>query len=101
MRVRNHTTRYLLAGWMSALDRGPTGTLASFSILKLLYKTVFAAENVLWNGTICNETIPSSHALNDSHFLTQHTGLSMDIDSLYDTICLCSEELFTIGFKFV
>ena len=31
--------------------------------------------------------------------LTQHTDLSMDIDSLFDTIRLCSEELFTIGLK--
>ena len=42
-----------------------------------------------------NETIPSGQAFNE-HFLTQHTDLSMDIDSLFDTICLCSEELFTI-----
>ena len=38
------------------------------------------------------------HALNN-HFLTQHTDLNMDIDSLFDTICSCSEELFTIGLK--
>ena len=40
----------------------------------------------------------SGHALND-HFLTQHTDLSMDIDALFDTVRLCSEELFTIGLK--
>ena len=47
---------------------------------------------------LCSEIIPSDHALNN-HFLTQHTDLNMDIDSLFDTICSCSEELFTIGLK--
>ena len=82
--------------WDEALDRGPTGTLASLSILKLLCKTMFADRKC--PVELCNETIPSGHALND-HFLTQHTDLSMDIDSLFDTIRSCSEELFTIGLK--
>ena len=82
--------------WDEALDRGPTGTLASLSILKLLCKTVFADRKC--PVELCSETIPSDHALNN-HFLTQHTDLNMDIDSLFDTICSCSEELFTIGLK--
>ena len=93
IRVR---TRLSLHGWDEALDRGPMDTLASLSILKLLCKTVFADRKC--PVELCNETIPSGHALND-HFLTQHTDLSMDIDSLFDTIRLCSEELFTIGLK--
>ena len=82
--------------WDEALDRGPTGTLASLSILKLLCKTVFADRKC--PVELCSETIPSDHALNN-HFLTQHTDLNMDMDSLFDTICSCSEELFTIGLK--
>ena len=82
--------------WDEALDHGPTGTLASLSILKLLSKTVFIGRKC--PVELCNETIPSGQVLNE-HFLTQHTNLSMDIDSSVDTICLCSEELFTIGLK--
>jgi len=79
----NHPSQTLVAqvamsvGWMKvwdeALDRGPTGTLASLSILKLLCKTMFADRKC--PVELCNETIPSGHALND-HFLTQHTDLS-------------------------
>ena len=82
--------------WDEALDRGPTGILASLSILKLLCKTVFADRKC--PVELCSETIPSDHALNN-HFLTQHTDLNVGIDSLFDTICSCSEELFTIGLK--
>ena len=44
-----------------ALDRGPTGSLASLSILKLLCKTVFADRKC--PVELCTETIPSGHAL--------------------------------------
>ena len=68
------------------------------SILKLLCKSVFVDRKC--PVELFNETIPSVHAFED-HFLTQHTDLSTDIDSLFDTIChgLCSEKLFTIGLK--
>ena len=38
--------------WDEALDRGPTGTLASLSILKLLCKLCLPTENVLWTYAI-------------------------------------------------
>ena len=46
--------------WDEALDRGPTGTLASLSTLKLLCKTVFADRKC--PVELCSETIPSDHA---------------------------------------
>ena len=69
--------------WDEALDRGPSGTVASLSILKLLCKTVFGDRKC--PVELCTEIIPSGQALNN-HFLTQHTNVSMDIDSLFDTI---------------
>ena len=82
--------------WDTALDHGPSGTNAVLSILKLLSKTVFADRKCNVEG--CNFVVPPNDACYE-HFLTQHTDLDIDIDSLLSQIFLCSEELFQTGLK--
>ena len=82
--------------WDTALDHGPTGTIAVLSILKLLSKTVFTDRKCNVEG--CDFIIPPNSACHD-HFLTQHTDLNIDIASLLSYVYLCSEELFQTGLK--
>ena len=80
--------------WDTALEHGPTGTIAVLSILKLLSKTVFADRKCNVEG--CDFIAPPNSACHDK-FLTQHTDLNIDIASLLSYVYLCSEELFQTG----
>ena len=82
--------------WDTALDHGPPGTIAVLSVLKLLSKTVFADRICNMEG--CDFVIPPNVACCE-HFLSQHTDLNIDIDSLLSQIYSCSEELFQTGLK--
>ena len=82
--------------WDTALDHGPSGTIAVLSILKLLCKTVFADRKCNVEG--CDFVVPPNATCYE-HLLTQHTDLNIDIDSLLSQIFLCSEELFQTGLK--
>ena len=75
---------------------GPSGTIAVLSILKLLSKTVFADRK--YNAEGCELVIPPNVPFYE-HFLTQHTDLNIDSDSLLSQIYLRSEELFQTGLK--
>ena len=102
--AKDHPSQSIVAqvvgsvGWMkvwdAALDRGPGGTVASLSVLKLLCKTVFADRKCPVEP--CNIVVPPDCALCE-HFLAQHTDLKSNTKSLFDLICVCSEELFTSG----
>ena len=80
----------------SALDHGPPGTIAVLSVLKLLSKTVFTDRQCNMEG--CDFVIPPNVACYE-HFLSQHTDLNIDINSLLSQIYSCSEELFQTGLK--
>ena len=82
--------------WDTALDHGPPGTIAVLSVLKLLSKTVFADRKC--NMECCDFVIPPNIACYE-HFLSLHTDLNIDIDSLLSQIYSCSEELFQTGLK--
>ena len=87
--AKNHPSQSIVAefasniGWLkiwdTALDRGPTGTIAVLSILKLLSKTVFADRKCNVEGG--DFIVPPNSACHE-HFLTQHTDLNIDIASL-------------------
>ena len=82
--------------WDAALDHGPSGTIAVLTILNLLCKTVFADRKC--NVPECDFVIPPNTACCE-HFLTQHTDMNIDTDSLLSLIYSCSEELFQTGLK--
>ena len=82
--------------WDYALDYGPNGTIAVLLILKLLSKTVLADRRC--NVEDCDFIAPPNMACHE-HFLTQHTDLNIDIDSLLNLIYLCTEELVQTGLK--
>ena len=96
--AKNHPSQSIVAevasnmGWLkiwdTALDHGPTGTIAVLSILKLLSKTVFADRKCNVEG--CDFIVPPNSACHD-HFLTQHTDLNIDIASLLSYVYLCLE----------
>ena len=104
--AKNHPSQSIVAevasnmGWLkiwdTALDHGPTGTIAVLSILKLLSKAVFADRKCNVEG--CDFIVPPNSACNE-HFLTQHTDLNIDIASLLSYVYLCSEDLFQTGLK--
>ena len=82
--------------WDTALDHGPPGTITVLSVLKLQSKTVFADRKCNMEG--CDFVIPPNVACYE-HFLSQHTDMNIDIDSLLSQIYSCSEELFQTGLK--
>ena len=65
--------------WDAALDHGPSGTIAVLLVLKLLCKTVFADRKC--NVAECDFIVPLNTAYRE-HYLTQHTDMSIDTDSL-------------------
>ena len=79
--------------WDTALDHGPPGTIAVLSILKLLSKTVFANRQCNVEG--CDFVIPPNTACHE-HFLTQHTDLNIDIDSLLSQIFYVQKNFFKL-----
>ena len=60
--------------WDAVLEHGPSGTLASYFIVKLLSKTVFSDRKC--SVEQCSAIIPPDCAL--SNISTQHTDLSTD-----------------------
>ena len=71
-------------------------TRAFMCARNLMFMTRCARDRIIWNYATKLFHLAMHLTIT---FLTQHTDLSMDIDSLFDTIRLCSEELFTIGLK--
>ena len=69
--------------WDTAHDHGPSGTNTVLSILKLLSKSVFADRKCNVEG--CDFVVPPNAACYE-HFLSQHTDLGIDIDSLLSQI---------------
>ena len=81
--------------WDTAPDHGPDGTTAVLSILELICKTALS-DRVCCPMDECKCVIPTDYALCE-HFLAQHTDLDVDIDSIIEKLCCCSEDLLCHG----
>ena len=80
--------------WDAALDQGPSGTIASLAILKLLCKTTLAdrrcpVENFVY-------VLPADSSLSE-HFLSSHPNISTDLHSLIDSPSCQSDEFFNVS----